>query len=141
MIPILFALWTGTALPLHAQIATTTATISGTLTDPTGALLPKAAVTLTSSETGITRSFTTDNTGRYSFSQLPPSTYTLSVKAKGFKAYAQTGIVLNAAQAAPVTSQATVTPTRAVRAAMHALMGRCGQMGLNPGGNDSSSIP
>ena len=49
--------------------------------------------------------------------------------------------LLNAAQAAPVTSQATVTPTRAVRAAMHALMGRCGQMGLNPGGNDSSSIP
>ena len=50
-------------------------------------------------------------------------------------------ILLNAVQAAPVTSQATVTPTRAVRAAMHALMGRCGQMGLNPGGNDSSSIP
>lgn len=36
-------------------------------------------------------------------------------------------VLLNTAQAAPVTSQATVTPTRAVRAAMHALMGRCGR--------------
>jgi hypothetical protein len=99
-ISVLFAVWTGTAPPMLAQIATTTATISGTIADPTGAVLPKATVTLVSSESGITRTYTTDNSGRYIFSQLPPSAYTLNVKAQGFKAYEQMGIVLNASQTA-----------------------------------------
>jgi hypothetical protein len=106
-ITVLFAVWTGIAPPIHAQIATTTATISGIVADPTGAVLPGAAVSLVSTENGITRSFTTDNAGRYIFSQLPPSAYALTVKAKGFKAYAQTGILLNASQAA--TQNVTLT--------------------------------
>ena len=59
--------------------------------DPTGAVVANASVFLTSAEKGVTRSFTTDATGHYLFSQLPPSTYTLTIKAKGFKAYEQTG--------------------------------------------------
>jgi hypothetical protein len=82
---------------VNAQIATTTATLSGVVTDPAGALVPKALVTLASSETGVNRIFTTDAGGRYSFNQLPPATYVLTVKAKGFKAYVQNGIVLKAA--------------------------------------------
>ena len=107
-ISVLFALSTGAAPPIHAQIATTTASISGTITDPTGAVLPRAVVNLVSSQDGISRTFTTENAGRYTFTQLPPSTYTLSVKAKGFKIYEQTGLVLNASQSATQDVSLTV---------------------------------
>ncbi|MGA2832261.1 MAG: carboxypeptidase-like regulatory domain-containing protein [Terracidiphilus sp.] len=83
---------------INAQIATTTATLSGVVTDATGALVPKATVALASSEKGITRTYSTDDGGRYSFNQLPPAAYTLTIKAKGFKAYQQTGIVLEVAE-------------------------------------------
>jgi len=92
---------------INAQIATTTATLSGLVTDPSGAALTKVALTLTSSEKGITRTVTTDEGGRYSFSQLPPAAYGLTVKAKGFEAYQQTGIVLDAAETA--TQNVTLT--------------------------------
>ena len=91
----------------HAQIATTTATLSGVVSDPSGALLPKATLTLTSAEKGITRTSTTDGGGRYSFNQLPPAAYSLTVKAKGFEAYQQNGIALNAAETA--TQNVTLT--------------------------------
>ncbi|MFY9856321.1 MAG: carboxypeptidase-like regulatory domain-containing protein [Terracidiphilus sp.] len=103
----LFAILVCSAPWINAQIATTTATLSGVVTDSTGALVPKATVTLTSSEKGISRTFTTDDGGRYSFNQLPPAGYSLAIKAKGFKTYQQNGIVLNAAETA--TQNVTLT--------------------------------
>ena len=97
---IILGLIIGISQPIHAQIATTTATLSGTVADPTGAIIPNAVVTLASKETGTTRSFVSDGAGRYVFAQLLPSTYSLNVTAKGFQTYHQTGIVLNAAQSA-----------------------------------------
>lgn len=97
---VLLAIGTSNPQRMEAQIATTTATLSGTITDQTGAVVPKATVTLASEEKGIIRSFATNEAGRYLFTQLPPSAYTLSVKAKGFQAYQQSGITLNAAQSA-----------------------------------------
>lgn len=84
----------------HAQLAVTTATLSGTVTDPSGAIVPGASVTLASAATGTHRALTTDASGRYSFTQLPPSIYTLGIQVKGFKEYKQTGIALDAAQSA-----------------------------------------
>ena len=92
---------------INAQIATTTATLSGVVTDPSGAALTKAALTLTSSEKGITRTITTDDGGRYSFNQLPPAAYSLAIKAKGFETYQQNGIALNAGETA--TQNVTLT--------------------------------
>jgi hypothetical protein len=92
---------------IDAQIATTTATLSGVVTDPSGAMLPKATLTLTSSEKSITRTFNTDEGGRYSFNQLPPSAYSLTIQAKGFETYRQNGIVLNAGETA--TQNVTLT--------------------------------
>jgi hypothetical protein len=97
---ILLAVTAGIAPRVHAQIATTTATLSGVVTDPSGAVVPGATVTLTSAENGITRQFKTDAAGRYAFSQLPPSQYSLTAKMTGFETYKQNGIVLNAAQTA-----------------------------------------
>ena len=93
---------------VQAQIATTTATISGTVTDPTGAVVPHADVTLVSNEAGISRRFLTDGRGRYTFSQLPPAAYTLKVTAKDFESYQQTGIALNGAQSATLDVILTV---------------------------------
>ena len=104
---ILLALLASSAPWINAQIATTTATLSGVVTDPAGAALPKATLTLTSSEKGITRNFTTDDGGRYSFNQLPPAAYSLTIKAKGFETYQQNGIALNAADTA--TQNVTLT--------------------------------
>jgi hypothetical protein len=59
--------------------------ISGTVTDPTGAIVPDATLTLTSATTGDTFSTTSTSTGGYSFSLLKPGEYTLFVKKDGFK--------------------------------------------------------
>ncbi len=107
-IAILVAVLATSAPWVQAQIATTTATISGTVTDPTGAVVPHADVTLVSNEAGISRRFLSDGRGRYTFSQLPPAAYTLKVTAKGFESYRQTGIALNAAQSASLDVVLTV---------------------------------
>jgi hypothetical protein len=83
-----------------AQLAVTTATLSGAVTDSSGAILPKATITLSSTEKGVTQTLVTDSRGRYSFSQLPPATYILIVQMTGFKEYRQNGIVLDAGQSA-----------------------------------------
>jgi hypothetical protein len=73
----------------------TTAALSGTVSDPSGARVPKATVKLTNPSQGITRTFTTGSAGEYSFSLLPVGTYTLEATAPGFKTSKQEGIVLN----------------------------------------------
>jgi Carboxypeptidase regulatory-like domain len=91
-----------------AQLAVTTATLSGTVTDSTTALVPQASVQLASQENGIKRALTTDASGHYSFTQLPPATYTLVVQAKGFKEYKQNGILLDASKSATQNVALTV---------------------------------
>ncbi|MGA3046768.1 MAG: TonB-dependent receptor [Terracidiphilus sp.] len=105
---ILLALLASGAPWINAQIATTTATLSGVVTDPTGAVLPKASVMLESTAEGVNRIASTDGGGRYTFSQLPPSTYTLVIKAKSFEMYQQNGIVLNAGLSATQNVALTV---------------------------------
>jgi hypothetical protein len=90
------------------QLAVTTATLSGVVTDPSGALVPQATVQLTSQENGIKRATVTDAGGHYSFTQLPPSTYNLAVQEKGFKEYKQNGIVLDASVSASQNVSLTV---------------------------------
>jgi Carboxypeptidase regulatory-like domain len=92
----------------NAQLATTTANLSGSVSDPGGALIPQAKVTLTSPETGISRESVTNESGRYSFNQLPPGTYKLAVRMDGFRPYEQTGMVLDAAQSAAQNVTLTV---------------------------------
>lgn len=84
----------------YAQLAVTTATLTGTVTDPNGSVVPKAKVTLTSLEIGVTRTYTTTAQGFYSFTELPPSNYQLQVQVRGFSSYLQKGISLDAGQSA-----------------------------------------
>src|SRR4051812_47144294 len=67
-------------------------TIIGTVTDPSGGLVPGAKITIVQQTTGVTRTFTTDAQGQYVFPSLRPSTYTLTVEAAGFNGYRQANI-------------------------------------------------
>jgi hypothetical protein len=72
------------------QAAGHAGTIVGTLTDPSGAVLPSAEVLLTNSVTGYKQSTKTDNTGSFRLSNVPPNQYKLQITASGFQQYEQT---------------------------------------------------
>lgn len=82
------------AVPLSAQ--NIAGSITGTVKDPQGAVIPSASVTITNDATGLTRQLNTDASGSFVFPQLGPATYTLTVEASGFKKLERRGIVLNA---------------------------------------------
>jgi hypothetical protein len=63
----------------------TTSAIAGQVSDASGAAVPGAAVTIHNTETGLQRSATTDDSGRFNFPQLKPGTYTVRVEAQGFE--------------------------------------------------------
>lgn len=71
-----------------------TASISGTVTDPAQAVVANAAVTIRNTETGFTRTIQTDSEGRYRFTGLPIGAYEVSVEAANFGKFVQTGITL-----------------------------------------------
>jgi hypothetical protein len=83
-----------------ALLAQDTASITGTVTDPSGAAISNAQVSIQSQEHGITRTTTTNSDGNYLISAVPPGTYQLSIAAKGFKKYEAQGVILRVAQKA-----------------------------------------
>lgn len=82
---------------LHSQV--NTASLTGLVTDPTGAAIPKVEVTVTEGATGYTRKTTTDSAGYYSFQDLPIGQYTISVSFAGFSSL-QENATLNVAERA-----------------------------------------
>jgi hypothetical protein len=75
--------------------AGTGGSISGTVKDSSGAVVPKAAVTATDTNTGIRQTTTTDSKGFYSFPSLPVGLYDLEFNGGGFRPYRRTGIVID----------------------------------------------
>ncbi len=80
------------AVPLRAQLYS--GTVTGVVSDPSGAVIPGAKVTLTDVSKGYNFNATSDATGRYILRNIPPSTYSLNVSATGFKTSTQVGIAL-----------------------------------------------
>jgi len=68
--------------------------ISGTVTDPSGAVIAGAKVTVTAKATSLVREDTTNSAGQFNITALPPSTYTVNVSSSGFKQYAQDVVML-----------------------------------------------
>jgi Carboxypeptidase regulatory-like domain len=68
--------------------------VSGRVSDASGAVIPKTSVTVTNTNTGIHMAVITDDKGSYSFPSLPIGHYDLEFIAAGFKPYRRTGIVL-----------------------------------------------
>lgn len=85
-------------MPLAAQY--TTASLGGTVVDPTGAVVPEANVTVRNTETGLTVTTASQANGAYLFSRLPVGTYELTVEKPGFRTYVQAGITLTVNQVA-----------------------------------------
>src|SRR3989442_6037068 len=91
---ILFAALLFSVLICSTVWAQSTAQVSGTVKDQTGAVLPGVEVTATQTGTGLMRSAVTDETGSYVLSNLPVGPYRLEATLPGFRSYVQTGIVL-----------------------------------------------
>jgi hypothetical protein len=72
--------------------------IRGTVTDPAGALVPKATIVAEDTEKGIRRTSVTDENGQYEFPGLPPTAYTVTVKFSGFQTEILRGVVVSVGQ-------------------------------------------
>jgi hypothetical protein len=84
--------------PLFAQAAIARGTISGTVTDPSGAAVPGATVVATNVETGLATKTKTNKAGFYSISSLTVGTYDIAVSHSGFKTTHIKGMVLQVGQ-------------------------------------------
>src|SRR4029077_6058 len=84
------------------------AQINGTVRDQTGAVLPGVEVTATQTDTGISRSTVSDESGSYILPNLAVGPYRLEATLPGFRAFVQTGIVLQ------VNASVLINPVLAV---------------------------
>ena len=83
-------------------------TITGTVTDQSNAVVPGATVTVVATTTGLTRTVTTASAGEYAITNLPPTTYTLTIEHSGFQKYSrQVEVAVGARQ--DVSAQLAVT--------------------------------
>ena len=94
VVPLVVMIWILSlfAAQSHAQVAG--AMLTGTVTDSSGAVIPKAQVTITDVATGVARRITADSAGLYSAPNLLPGTYQVSVAATGFSTEVRNGITL-----------------------------------------------
>ncbi|MDQ3213618.1 MAG: TonB-dependent receptor [Acidobacteriota bacterium] len=93
-------LWAGVICsPAQAQVS---GRITGTVVDPSGSIVVGAAVTLVNERTGDVRTAESNETGSFVFPNVPPSSYSVLVRAKGFTALEKTSLVLSANQSLAV---------------------------------------
>src|SRR6266446_5641994 len=106
--PILMVLVLCTAMTASISLSfaqATTGTITGTITDQTGAVIPGATITVRNIETNITRTSNTAEQGRYIFPGLPIGSYELTFEQPGFTKVVRGPIVLILAQTAVVDQE------------------------------------
>src|ERR1700723_751584 len=89
--------------------AQSTATLSGTVTDPSGAVVPGAQVTVHSLATGLDRQLVTDNAGLYVAPSLIPGDYRVEVKASGFADYTVEKVTLEVDQRVTINTPLALT--------------------------------
>lgn len=124
--------------------STNTGEIRGTVTDPSGAVVPGVSVTLTNVNTGVTKIFTTNNVGIYDTGSTPPGTYNITFSKHGFQELTLQAVVLHVAiisenavlRVGAVTQKVTVT---AVGAPL--LQTETGQQGTVMVSSDIAKLP
>ena len=89
---------------LFAQGTATSGILRGTVTDPNGAVVPGAKVTVTNQATSLSRQLTTSSVGTYTANDLPPGAYNITIDAGGFKQAVIKNVVVNVSS---VTEQTT----------------------------------
>jgi hypothetical protein len=96
---VLFVLILVFFLSPHAQAQLYTGSVSGVVTDPSGAAVPSAKITLVDQNRGYPFTATTDPaTGRYLLRTIPPGTYKITVEAPNFRGQTREGITLDVSQ-------------------------------------------
>ncbi|WP_263384688.1 TonB-dependent receptor [Granulicella arctica] len=101
-----FILFFGVLLPTlnpRGFAQDTNASLGGVVTDPSGAAIPGAKLTLTNRATGFQQNFESDASGEYNFRNLTPGLYDLDITSPNFKSERRTGIQLAVNQSARVT--------------------------------------
>ncbi len=96
--------------PARAQVS---ASISGVVTDPSGAAVPSTSVTAKNLETGVLRSSLTDNVGHYLILSLPVGEYEVRASKTGFQDSTRTGIQMNLNQEATIDLRLQVSSVKA----------------------------
>lgn len=96
----LFLAWFLVVAPRGMAQSAATAALTGTVTDPSGAVIPNVTVTVTSADTGAVRTVTTGADGVYRFSLIPPGQYGVRFTAAGFKALELPALTLNVTETA-----------------------------------------
>jgi len=109
LLPALLLVWLCASLTGHAQI-TGASSISGTVTDPSGAVVPGATVKINDPVSEYNRTATTDNTGKFTFPNVPLNSYHMTVTATGFAPYVQD---VDVRSAVPMSLKVTLKITSA----------------------------
>jgi hypothetical protein len=122
-----------------------TGAITGTVTDPTGAVVAGAAVEAKNTETGLVYPAATTATGNYTIAQLPVGTYEITVKVEGFKTYSHPSLAVPAGatikedvnmevgaatEAVTVTGQASLLSTESAETAHNVTLGQLDSLPL-----------
>lgn len=97
---VVLSLWVG--IPIMAQ--SSRGALAGSVKDANGALVPGAAVNLKETNTGTSYAAKATAEGLFTFDQLPPGTYTLTVTAPGFESYTQSGIAVDVGNTSTVNA-------------------------------------
>jgi hypothetical protein len=128
---------------LFAQSSGTGA-LTGTVTDPSGAVVPNVTVTLTSNETGQARTIVTGPDGAYRFSLIPPGTYKVKFAATGFKTEEVPSVTVNVSEI-PVLNEALTVGQQSeaieVQAEAAALQTADSTLGTVVSGNSIAEMP
>ena len=88
--------------------------LTGTVTDPSGAAVPNAKVTIANQATNLAVTATTNQTGFYTVKELPVGTYKITVEASGFKTFTDAGVLLEAGTIAHVDAKMVLGQAREV---------------------------
>ncbi len=135
-------------LPLSLFAQSNRGTITGTVSDSTGGLIPRVQVVLTNTDTGATSDTVTTGTGNYALLQLPVGTYTLTVAQAGFSKYERTNIQVQvavttrvdvvltvgaSAESVTVTAESTLLKTESAEQSMTITGAQIGELPINFG--------
>src|SRR5690348_4108027 len=85
-------------LAVSAFAQTSNATLGGTVSDASGALIPGITITATNTGTGIVNTVVTNDAGAYQFASLQPGTYTVTAELPGFQTQTRNGVALGVSQ-------------------------------------------
>jgi outer membrane receptor protein involved in Fe transport len=89
----------------------TTASLTGVVTDPTGAVIQGASVTATNKSTNLKRTVSTGDEGAFVISNLPVGDYEVKISAQGFKTLSLSSVLLNVGQTLTVNGELTIAGT------------------------------